>query len=163
MNMHLYTAEIWSKMYNNVKMYNIEVNAKCCHLKKFNCKGTLRQVFITVYGLEISNFLRIFSHLGILNPVLRSVLSAVAPLHFSLLPFSLLSKYSIYVRTVCGCEGKEVVSSCWRPFSAWVLHSVSDQIQNLQNFSTTPRPKPRRRGGLRQINTCRKVLSRSLF
>ncbi len=66
MNMHLCTAEIWSKMYNNVKMYNIEVNAKCRHLKKFNCKGTLRQVFITVYKLEISNFFRTFSHLVIL-------------------------------------------------------------------------------------------------
>jgi hypothetical protein len=48
MTMHLYTAAIWSKMYNNVKMYNIEVNAKCRHLKKFYCNGTLRQVFITV-------------------------------------------------------------------------------------------------------------------
>jgi hypothetical protein len=28
------------------KIRLIEGNAKCCHLKKFTCKGTLRQVFI---------------------------------------------------------------------------------------------------------------------
>ncbi len=38
-----------------------------------------------------------------------------------------------------------------------VLHYVSDQIQNLQNCSTTPRQKPRRGGGLKQINSCCKV------
>ena len=27
----------------------IEIKAKGCHLKKFTCKGTLRQVFIRVY------------------------------------------------------------------------------------------------------------------
>jgi hypothetical protein len=31
----------------------IETKAKGCHLKKFTCKGTLRQVFIRVYRLEI--------------------------------------------------------------------------------------------------------------
>jgi hypothetical protein len=29
------------------------------------CKGTLRQVFFRVYRLEIANFLRTFSHVGI--------------------------------------------------------------------------------------------------
>jgi hypothetical protein len=99
MNMHLYTAETWSKMYNNVKMYNIEVNVKCRHLKKFNCNGTLRQVFITVYRLEISNFLLTFSHLDILNPVLRYLLSAVAPLPFSLVTAPLFSL--VKVQYIC--------------------------------------------------------------
>jgi hypothetical protein len=36
------------------KIKLIEVNAKCCHLKIFTCKGTLRQVFIRVYRLENS-------------------------------------------------------------------------------------------------------------
>jgi hypothetical protein len=31
----------------------IDTKAKCRHLKKFTCKGTLRQVFIRVYRLEI--------------------------------------------------------------------------------------------------------------
>jgi hypothetical protein len=34
---------------------------------------------------------------------------------------------------VCGWEGVRGVESCWRPYSAGVYHSVSDQIQNLQN------------------------------
>jgi hypothetical protein len=32
---------------------NIDIKAKCRHLKKMICKGTLQQVFITVYRLEI--------------------------------------------------------------------------------------------------------------
>ncbi len=31
----------------------IETKAKGCHLKKITCKGTLRQVFIRVYRLEL--------------------------------------------------------------------------------------------------------------
>jgi hypothetical protein len=31
----------------------IDIKAKCCHLKKLPCKGTLQQVFIRVYTLEI--------------------------------------------------------------------------------------------------------------
>ncbi len=37
--------------------------------------------------------------------------------------------------------------------SCSILHSVCDQIQNLQNCLTTPRQKPRRGGGRRQINS----------
>jgi hypothetical protein len=50
------------------KMILIEVTAKCRHLKILTCNGTLRQVFIRVYRLEMANFLRIFSHVGIFNP-----------------------------------------------------------------------------------------------
>ncbi len=38
------------------KMRRVEVNAKCHHLKKLTCKGTLRRVFVRVYRLEISSF-----------------------------------------------------------------------------------------------------------
>ncbi len=38
---------------------------KCRHLKRLTCKGPLRQVFFRVYRLEIANFLRTFSHVGI--------------------------------------------------------------------------------------------------
>ncbi len=62
----------------------IEDDANCRHQQKFTCKGTLRQVFIKVYRLEIANFLCTFSHVGIFNPALGSVLSCVAPFPVSL-------------------------------------------------------------------------------
>ncbi len=77
----------------------IEGNAKCHHLTKITCKGTLRQVFIRVYRLEIANFLCTFSHVGIFNPALVSVFFCVASLPFSLVqthpPFPCMNKYSI--------------------------------------------------------------------
>jgi hypothetical protein len=41
---------------------------------------------------------------------------------------------------VCGCGGGGV-KLCCRPYSAGVLNSVSDQIQNLQNCYTNPNKK----------------------
>jgi hypothetical protein len=38
-----------------------DTKAKCRHLKKLTCKGTLRQVFIRVYRLEIQSVRLIFS------------------------------------------------------------------------------------------------------
>jgi hypothetical protein len=38
-----------------------ETKAKCRHLKKFTCKGTLRQVFIRVYRLEIQSVMLVYS------------------------------------------------------------------------------------------------------
>ncbi len=67
-------------------------------------------------------------------------LCTVAPLP-SLWPPPLLplSKLNVqYIQTMCGCEGSGWgVELCCRPYSAGVLHSVSDQIQNLQNCFTT--------------------------
>jgi hypothetical protein len=37
-----------------------DTKAKCHHLKKFTCKGTLRQVFIRVYRLEIQTVMLVF-------------------------------------------------------------------------------------------------------
>jgi hypothetical protein len=56
--------------------------------------------------------------------------------------FSLTSSpfpmYSIYrVQTMCDCGGGGVEMYCG-PYSAGVLHSVSDQIRNLQNCFTAP-------------------------
>jgi hypothetical protein len=39
----------------------IDTRAKCRHLKKFTCKGTLRQVFVRVYRLEIQSAVLVFS------------------------------------------------------------------------------------------------------
>ncbi len=45
-----------------------------------------------------------------------------------------------YIQTVCDCGGGGGggVELYCEPYSAGVLHSVSDQIQNLQNCLTTP-------------------------
>ncbi len=42
------------------KIKLIEGNAKCRHLKKLTCEGTLRQVFIRVYRLEIQSVMLVF-------------------------------------------------------------------------------------------------------
>jgi hypothetical protein len=47
------------------KIRLIEGNTKFRHLKKLTCKGTLRQVFIRVYRLEIQ-----VSHVGIFDTAL---------------------------------------------------------------------------------------------
>jgi hypothetical protein len=68
---------------------------------------------------------------------------------------------SKYMKTMCGGGGG--VESCWRPYSTGVLHYECDQIQNLQNCLSTPRKKPRKGEGLKQINSCRKVLLQVTF
>jgi hypothetical protein len=40
---------------------NIDIKAKCRHLNKLTCTGTLRQVFIRVYILEIQSVRLVFS------------------------------------------------------------------------------------------------------
>jgi hypothetical protein len=42
------------------KIKLIEGNAKCRHLKKLTCEGTLRQVFIRVYRQEIQSVMLVF-------------------------------------------------------------------------------------------------------
>jgi hypothetical protein len=70
-------------------------------------------------------------------------LCTVAPLLYllsDLLPPPPFLIYSICRQcvTVGGMWGWGDVELCCRPYSAGVLHSVSDQIQNLQNCYTTP-------------------------
>jgi hypothetical protein len=65
-------------------------------------------------------------------------LCTVAPLLYllsDLLPPSPFTNVK-YIQTVCDCGGGGVEMYCG-PYSAGVLHSVSDQIQNLQNCFTT--------------------------
>jgi hypothetical protein len=45
------------------------------------------------------------------------------------------TKCTVYTDSVCLRRGDEL---CCRPYSAGILHSVSDQIQNLPNCFTTP-------------------------
>jgi hypothetical protein len=51
------------------KIRLMEANAECLHLKKLVRKGTLWQVFIRFYRLEITNILGT-SSVGIFNPSL---------------------------------------------------------------------------------------------
>jgi hypothetical protein len=52
----------------------IDTKAKCRHLKKLTCKGTLRQVFIRVYRLEIQSVMLVFStHIYELLPISPSL------------------------------------------------------------------------------------------
>jgi hypothetical protein len=39
----------------------IDTKAKCHHLKRLNCKGNLRQLFIKMYRLEIQSVNLVFS------------------------------------------------------------------------------------------------------
>ncbi len=43
------------------RLINTDTKAKCRHLKKLTCKGTLRQVYIIVYRLEIQSVTLVFS------------------------------------------------------------------------------------------------------
>jgi hypothetical protein len=71
-------------------------------------------------------------------------------------PASMRELVQVYVFTQCvrGGEGGDRV--VWRAYTG-AIHCVFDQIRNLQNCFTTPKQKPRRGGGLRQLNTCRQV------
>jgi hypothetical protein len=78
----------------------IEVNAKCHHLKKFTCKGTLLQVFIRVYKLEIAR-----SVILVFSTQLCDLYSPLVPLSPSLKfnslpPLPCVNKYTVHV-TVC--------------------------------------------------------------
>ncbi len=98
------------------KIRLIEGNAKCRHLKRSVCKGTLRQVFIRVY--IVSCVLYTFSHVGIFNPALGSV-----------------NKYTVNTYTVCVCGGG---GGLWGSVGEQQeLNTVSGQIQNLKNCYTT--------------------------
>jgi hypothetical protein len=85
---------------------------------------------------------------GIFDPACELLPPWTKELYFVLLSLYLLSDLPLpspppklnvqYIQTMCGCEGGVgVVELCCRPYFA-VLHSVSDQIQKIQNCFTTP-------------------------
>ncbi len=56
------------------------------------------------------------------------------------------TKCTVPLQTVLGCGGGVGgVELCCRPYSAGVLNSVSDQIQKLQNYFTTPNKNDQQR------------------
>jgi hypothetical protein len=67
-------------------------------------------------------------------------LCTVAPLLYllsDLLPHPPSLPNVQYIQTMCDWGGGDVEMYCG-PYSAGVLHSVSDQVRNLQNCFTTP-------------------------
>ena len=68
-----------------------------------------------------------------------TILAYCCPSDFSLTsPPPSQTKCTVYTDSVCVTRGGGDVELCCGPYSAGVLHSVSDQIQNLPNCSTTP-------------------------
>jgi hypothetical protein len=84
--------------------------------------------------------------IGIFDPACELTkeiyLCTVAPLQYLLSdilpPPPLLKENVQHIQTVLWLGGGGGVALYCRPYSAGVLHSVSDQIQNLQNCFTTP-------------------------
>jgi hypothetical protein len=135
------------------KIRLIEVNAKCRHLKKLTCKGTLRRLFIGAYWLGIAIFW-VHSVMLVFQPSLVICTLPCCPSHLlSGSPPPTCVNSILYAYTVCKGER----GFCWRPYSAGVVHSVSDQIQNLQHCLATPNKSLEEEGCLRKINTCCKV------
>ncbi len=97
-------------------------------------------LFNRFYRLEIHSLM-----VGIFDPA-EIYLCTVAPLQYLLsdllpLPPPSQRKCTVYTDSVWqgwGGEGGGGVELYCRPYSAGALHSVSDQIQNLQNCFTTP-------------------------
>ncbi len=61
MQMQIQEHQIFILTQDHGLFNNIDTKAKCRHLKKLTCKGTLRQVFIRVYRLEIHLDMLVFS------------------------------------------------------------------------------------------------------
>jgi hypothetical protein len=76
------------------------------------------------------------SHVGIFDPALWTF----APLTFLVHPLPPPPSLS-----QCSWVGVGGVGSFWSPYYAGVLHSLSDQIQDLQNFKDTPNKNQGRR------------------
>ncbi len=78
----------------------------------------------------------------------------------SLPPFLVWISTGVWIFTVCNGGGGDGIGLCGKH---GVIHCVFYQIPNLQNCFTTPNKNLGGEGGLRQINTCRHVLYKSIF
>jgi hypothetical protein len=77
-----------------------------CHLKKLTCKGTLRQVFVRVYRLEIQSVMLVFLTLP------GEILSLQPSLWFTPPPPPSLCQSTVYADTVRLGGGGGAVESC---------------------------------------------------
>ncbi len=108
-------------------------------------------LFNRVYRLKIQSVMLVFST-QLVSCCPDNLLSGSPPPTFP------ESKYSVQCTEHRQCVGR--VGRCWvvlETIFCWSLHSVSGQISEPRKLLYLPKQKPRRGGGLRQINTCRKV------
>ena len=80
------------------------VSAKGCHLKKFTCKETLRQVFIKVYRLELH-----FNHMLVFLTQLCELLTLQSSFWFNSSPphpLPCVNKYKVCIQCVKGAWDK---------------------------------------------------------
>ncbi len=133
-------------LYHVLINYVIDTKAKCHHLKKLTCKGTLRQKFITVYVDWKQSVMLVFS------TQLCELLPLQPSLWFNSPPPFLFSKYSIDRQCVWLGGGRGGVTIFCRRLTLriWPVLQPEKRLDH-------PKQKPRSGGGLRQINTCRKV------
>jgi hypothetical protein len=122
-------------------------NPICRLFFKLTYKWLCGILFNRFYRLEIYSLM-----VGIFDPACELLppwtkeqyLCTVCPSTLSLTssPLPPLPKLNVqFIQTVCDCGGGGIVELYCGPYSAWVLHSVSDQSQNLQNCFITPNKK----------------------
>jgi hypothetical protein len=107
--------KIRNRRYGLIKY--IGTKAKCRHLKKLTYKGTLRQVFIRIYRLEIQSVMLVFST-QLCEPLPHLPFSLVQPPPPLPLP----------------CVKVQNTDSVWLGGGVGVLSPVGDHI--LQEFTT---------------------------
>ncbi len=117
-------------------------------IKKFTCKGTWRQVLIRVYRQETQSVMLDFWYF---DPALWTI----APLTFSLIhlppsPFP-VSKYMYTVYRQCVSGRRWGVLSCVGDHFRQVLYLT--RFRTYKIARPTPKQKPMRGRGLRQINS----------
>ncbi len=126
----------------------IDTKAKCRHLKKLTCKGTLLQVFIRVYRVEIQfgGMLVFWTQLCELLPLQPSLFSLTLPP-----PFLVIVQY---VQTLNGWAWVGgVLETIFCRSLTLCLWKDSESTKLLDHV----KQKPSSWMDLRRINTCRKV------
>ncbi len=143
--------------YNSRKIRLIEVNAKCRHLKNWHVKGLCGRCLLN----GDSQFLAYIQSSRYLKPSFKICTLPIAPLPFSLVqlsPLPCVKNYTVHMYIVhytlwAGWYGVLLDSKLYRSYSLCIWpDSEPTKLQDL------PKQKPGRRGGLRRIKTCRKVL-----
>ncbi len=131
-----------------------DTKAKCRHLKKLTCKGTLRQVFIRVYRLEIHSVMLVFRP-SFANCCPSNLLSGSTP-PTPTSPFPVwISIHVLYIRIPCvrGRGFGVLLETIFCRTLTLCIWPDSEPTKLLHH----PKQKLRRGRGLRQINTCGKV------
>ncbi len=120
---------------------------KICHYpKKLPCTGLCDTCLLEFIDWRYSLSCLYFRH-SFVNYCPSNLLSDSPP------PLPFLCQQ--YIQTVCSCEG---VGGWWV-----LLETIFCRIQNLEKLLVHPKQKPRKGGGLIQINTCSTVPLQVIF